>query len=193
MKRLLIFFLIVLVFVFSLTAAHSQGTLSETDDDNYLELEFTNGITANIGFTREPVSGSIKPSDDGFSDHNDKGGPYIVFSPSADSGTYTTGTFNIYAQVFVPRPVELSVQGTKLSNGSVSVDYVNTAIETSSVFHGSETSGEFIIVSEDLLPEELGKPRVYNRAMCLVVDDIDSIISSSASFEGTLTIKLEAK
>ena len=188
MKKILFSILIASIFMTPLYAASSQGTI---DDDNFLELEFTNGIDANIGFTREPISGSIKPTVDGFDNHTEAGEPLIVFKPSADDGTYTTGTFNIYAQVFVPYNVKLMISGAPLSNGSTEVNYMNTATDTSAAFPGS-ASGSYVIVSEDLSEEKRGKPRLYNRAICLVVDDINTVMSSTDEFQGTLTIKLES-
>lgn len=165
------------------------------DDD--LDITFTSLIEYNIGFSREPISGTIKPEDDGFdaADHNN-GELRIRFLPDATTGGYTTGEFNFYAQVFTTTPMRFYItEATSLTNeDGTSVDYTNTSFETSSVFTGSgSTGGE--IIRESGTADDLRKPRTYNREMCLVVtgeDNINKIINASGDLTASITVKVEA-
>lgn len=161
--------------------------------DADLDITFTSLIDYNIGFTREPVSGTIKPDTDGFDaeDHNDDK-LRIRFLPDATTGGYTTGDFNFYAQVFTTTPMRFYIkEATALTNGSVSVDYVNTSNETAN-FKGSGSGSVAII--EESSSGDLTKPRTYNRGLCLEVtgnDNINRIITSGSDLTAHITIMAE--
>ena len=166
------------------------------DDD--LEITFTSLIQYNIGFSREPVSGTIKPEDDGFdaADHNN-GELRIRFLPDATTGGYTTGEFNFYAQVFTMTPMKFSIESATplvTQDGTVSVNYANTSNETSSVFSGSGSTGG-VIIEESGSADALKKPRTYSREMCLVVtgeENINKIINASDDLTASITVKVVA-
>lgn len=191
------FLALVMLFSALIPAFGADSSNRDVIYDDDLDITFTSLIEYNIGFSREPVSGTIKPEDDGFdaADHNN-GELRIRFLPDATTGGYTTGEFNFYAQVFTMTPMKFSIESATplvTQDGKVSVNYTNTSFETSSVFTGSGSGGE--IIRESGTADDLRKPRTYNREMCLVVtgeDNINKIINASGDLTASITVKVEA-
>lgn len=191
------FLALVMLFSALIPAFGADSSNRDVIYDDDLDITFTSLIQYNIGFSREPVSGTIKPEDDGFdaADHNN-GELRIRFLPDATTGGYTTGEFNFYAQVFTMTPMKFSIESATplvTQDGKVSVNYTNTSFETSSVFTGSGSGGE--IIRESGTADDLRKPRTYNREMCLVVtgeDNINKIINASGDLTASITVKVEA-
>ena len=189
MRRLLIILLLIVASICVLSGAIDDR---EVIYDDSLDFVFTSRISYNIGFTREPVSGAAKPTDDGFAaeDHNEDE-LQIRFLPDASTGGYTTGAFNFYAQVFTKNPVKFTIEATPLSDGKgVTVHYVNTSSETSSVFGGSNVAS-VTLLDESQLSHDPNKPRTYNREICLEVtgdENISKIINATDDLTGYIKV-----
>lgn len=188
MRRLLIILLLIVASICVLSGSIADR---EVIYDDSLDFVFTSLISYNIGFTREPVSGAAKPTDDGFAAEDHNGDELqIRFLPDASTGGYTTGAFNFYAQVFTQNHVKFTIEATPLSDGKgVTVHYVNTASETSSVFGGSNASGT--LLDENQLSADRNKPRTYNREICLEVtgdDNISKIINATDDLTGYIKV-----
>ena len=185
MRRLLIILLLIIASFSPITAAMDDR---EVIYDAPLDFVFTSLISYNLGFTREPVSGAAKPTDDGFAAEDHNGDELqIRFLPDASTGGYTTGAFNFYAQVFTKDPVKFTIEATPLSDSKdISVHYVNTSSETSSVFGGSNAA-TVTLLDESQLSADRNKPRTYNRGICLEVtgdENISKIINATDDLTG---------
>lgn len=153
-----------------------------------IPVEFTAGITHNIGFSKSMVSGSIDPGSAIDS---------VEFTVSSDFTNYTTGIFYMYLQLFTDSAVSVYIASNPLKEvvadgqSGTAIGFSNTGSNTSSRFGSIKATG----FSRDLLFEEANAdtsyPRTYNFEFNLTVPINNVVVGSS--YSGVITISLETK
>ena len=151
-------FLILMIFlVLSLSAADDPSTMVVYDAPS-TRVEFTAGLTHNIGFSSRDFSGStIKPS----AEYEITGDTIAFDNISEDFMNYTTDTFYFYLQVFTTDHVKALVSShPALSSGASSIHYTNLGY---SAYSGSAMTGDAVLVDETGVDTTI--PRPYFRAL----------------------------
>lgn len=165
------------VMIFVLFA--SLSITADVLDDPYVPITFTSLITHNMGFSQNPVSGTIAPEDNGLKDNT------IYFNTIYDNKFYSTGEFYLYLQVFTTSKVQVKVSQHDALNGGI--NYSNRGNNTSGNFTGSQNSGDGTIIDEANITDT-SIPRIYNRQFVLDIPIIG--VSSGNTYTGTLIATL---
>lgn len=143
-------------------------------------VEFTVGLTHNIGFSSRDFSGStIKPSEE----YEITGDTIAFDNISEDFMSYTTDIFYFYLQVFTTDPVKAVVSShPALSSSSGSVHYTNLGY---SRYSGSAMTTEAVLVDE--IGVDTSVPRPYFRALQFSVP-VDAVTNTRYSSSLTVTV-----
>lgn len=158
-----------------------------------IPVEFTAGISYNIGLSKNMVSGTIKPGVDSFYDTATK--IYTVpFSPSSDFQYYTTGTFYIYFQSFVTSKVTIKVvpnllECKKTDGTTSSLGYKNTGSNTKNFTVSADNIGDTVTLYEIAKRDANSLPTVYNMALNLNIPVSD--VKEEGTYTGEIKVIVE--
>ena len=157
-----------------------------------IPVEFTSNITHYAGFSRNRVSGTIKPAKQDTLPYSENSETLVFKTIDTDSMNYTTDQFFFFMQIFDSDPVEvniISADPLKLSgNESITLNYTNSSSDTSGQFSGSSSSLPAQIFSES--GTNL-RPRVYNFGFKFNVGIND--IKSAGTYEGSIKFEVKSK
>lgn len=176
MKR--IFLLILLIFILISSAFAIASEPSEV-----LELNFTAGLIANMGFSSQNVNGMIYPSSSIL-----KEGKTFEFNRSTEG--FETGDFYVFCQVFSSDIKAITLRGEPLKNlndeNSAALNWQNT---TGAKF-SSSSDNQLNLYTKDTSNDNGFSP-MYNSVMLnLRLGDITSGISWSDSYSGQLILNI---
>lgn len=106
--------LLVMILIFTIFPSFAISPMSAS-----LNIDFTAGLVANIGFSDRSVSSMVYPAENIL-----KNGK--VFSYNPNTGYYETDTFYVFCQIFKPN-TKVTLTGSALSDGNNSLNWTNIA------------------------------------------------------------------
>ena len=153
------YLIILMIFLVLPLSAEDDISTMVVYDAPSTRVEFTVGLTHNIGFSSRDFSGStIKPSEE----YEITGDTIAFDNISEDFMSYTTDIFYFYLQVFTTEPVKAVIGSHPAlsSTGASSVHYTNLGY---SGYSGSAMTTEAVLVDETGVDTTI--PRPYFRAL----------------------------
>lgn len=159
-----------------------------------IELNFTAGLIANMGFTSRKVEGMIYPSANILNENRS-------FSFNEKTGKFETGDFYVFCQVFSAdiSEIKLSGEALTLSNNDTtnandsSIGWVNTTADASSFSSSSEDGeNEAILYSYSKSDSESFSPDYRCLMLNLRLEDISENVAWDAEYSGSLTLTIVA-
>lgn len=180
---------IILILCLALIAISSVFALNATPSSS-IELNFTAGLIANMGFSSRKVEGMVYPSANILNEARS-------FSFNEKTGKFETGDFYVFCQVFSADISEIKLSGESLTlsnndttNANVSsIGWVNTVNTTADTpFSSKDGENEAIIYSR---PETFS-PDYSCLMLNLRLEDIKENVAWDAEYSGSLTLTIVA-
>lgn len=150
-----------------------------------IQLNFTAGLIANMGFSSRKVEGMVYPSANILDEARS-------FSFNEKTGKFETGDFYVFCQVFSAEIKEIQLDGTALSttNGNSSIGWENTTADES--FPTSEDGEKEAIILYSKPESETFSPDYRCLMLNLRLDDIGEDVAWDAEYSGSLILTIVA-
>lgn len=173
---------IILILCLGIIAISSVFALNATPSSS-IELNFTAGLIANMGFSSRKVEGMVYPSANILNEVRS-------FSFNEKTGKFETGDFYVFCQVFSAEIKEIQLGGTALSttNGNdSSIGWENTTADVS--FSSENEKNEATLYSKSSEPFS---PDYRCLMLNLRLEDIDENVAWDAEYSGSLILTIVA-
>lgn len=182
---------IILILCLGIIAISSVFALNATPSSS-IQLNFTAGLIANMGFSSRKVEGMVYPSANILNEARS-------FSFNEKTGKFETGDFYVFCQVFSADISEIKLSGEALTlsnndttNANVSsIGWVNTTADAS--FSSSKDGENKAIILYSSPPKsETFSPDYSCLMLNLRLEDIKENVAWDAEYSGSLTLTIVA-
>ena len=165
-------------------AIYSVFALNATPSSS-IQLNFTAGLIANMGFSSRKVEGMVYPSANILNEARS-------FSFNEKTGKFETGDFYVFCQVFSADISEIKLSGTSLQNedGSSLIGWENTTADVS--FSSENEKNKATLYSYSKSESETFSPDYRCLMLNLRLEDIKENVAWDAEYSGSLTLTIVA-
>lgn len=175
---------IILILCLALIAISSVFALNATPSSS-IQLNFTAGLIANMGFSSRKVEGMVYPSANILNEARS-------FSFNEKTGKFETGDFYVFCQVFSAEIKEIQLDGTALSttNGNSSIGWKNTTADASFSTSEDEDGEKEAIILYSKPKSEPFSPDYRCLMLNLRLEDIRENVAWDAEYSGSLILTI---